>query len=247
MPEITASKYLTQASWRDVPHLPPEAQAALLSGYSPHERKARSEGAPSLGSGAIYPVDPDSFRIDPLVLPDHWPRVYALDVGWKRTAALWAAHDRQNDVVYLYSEYYQAEALPAVHVAAIKARGAWIPGVIDPASAGASQRDGNRLAAEYRSLGLKLVAANNDVEAGILAVLDRLSTGRLLVFRTLQNWFREHALYRRDEKGRVVKEFDHLMDAMRYLVLSGLEKAITRPATSVMAPNRPAADAIAGY
>jgi hypothetical protein len=41
------------------------------------------------------------------------------------------------------------------------------------------------------------------------------------VFRTLQNWLSEYRLYRRDEKGRVVKDRDHLMDATRYLLMSG--------------------------
>ena len=31
-------------------------------------------------------------------------------------------------------------------------------------------------------------------------------------------------LHRRDEQGKVVKDYDHLMDAMRYLVMSGLDR-----------------------
>ena len=58
----------------------------------------------------------------------------------------------------------------------------------------------------------------------------RLSTGRLKVFSTLQSWLSEYRLYHRDEKGKVVKKDDHLMDAMRYLVFSGLDVADTEPA-----------------
>jgi hypothetical protein len=36
-------------------------------------------------------------------------------------------------------------------------------------------------------------------------------------------------LYRRDEKGKIVKERDHLMDAKRYLLMSGMMRAITEP------------------
>ena len=43
------------------------------------------------------------------------------------------------------------------------------------------------------------------------------------------NWLSEFRLYRRDEKGNVVKENDHLMDATRYLVVSGLQVATTEP------------------
>ena len=70
---------------------------------------------------------------------------------------------------------------------------------------------------------------NNAVEAGIFEVWQRLSSGRLKLFSTLQNTLAEFRLYRRDQKGRIVKENDHLMDCMRYLVMSGLEAAITIP------------------
>jgi hypothetical protein len=36
-------------------------------------------------------------------------------------------------------------------------------------------------------------------------------------------------MYRRDEKGRIVKENDHLMDCMRYLVRSGIRVACVQP------------------
>ena len=57
----------------------------------------------------------------------------------------------------------------------------------------------------------------------------RLSTGRLKVFRTLQSWLAEYRLYRRDEKGAVVKKDDHLMDATRYFVVSGLPLCTVAP------------------
>lgn len=247
MPEITPSRYLTTAGWGDCPHLPIEEQVKILSSYPLHQRKARSKGEPSLGVGAIWPVPPEEFEENPFPIPDHWPRVYALDVGWKKTAAIWGALDRQVDTWHFYSEYYRSFAEPSVHVAAIKARGDWIPGIIDPASAGASQRDGRRLNLEYSNLGLNLKNADNDVEAGILAVFDRLTTGRLRVFKTLQNWFKEQAIYRRDEKGKIVKAYDHLCDCSRYLILSGTPIAICRPAKFVMATSMPPADQIAGY
>ena len=56
-----------------------------------------------------------------------------------------------------------------------------------------------------------------------------MSSGRLKVFASLNNWKAEYRLYRRDEKGKIVKEGDHLMDAMRYNIMSGLDKAGTEP------------------
>jgi hypothetical protein len=152
-----------------------------------------------------------------------------MDVGWSKTACLHGALSRDNDTLYLYSEYYRGEAEPIVHAAAIKARGAWIPGAIDPAARGRNQIDGRNLLQMYRDLGLDLVEANNAVEAGLYQVLMRMQTGRLKIFRSLQNLLAELRLYRRDEKGRVVKEFDHLCDCLRYLVMT-LDIAKTPPA-----------------
>lgn len=212
-----------------MPHISEKAQKDLVGSYSPHERDARSKGIPSLGSGAIYPVPEEDITVDPFEIPAYWKHAYALDVGWNRTAALWGALDPESDVLYLYAEYYRGQAEPAVHAAAIRARGEWIPGVVDPASRGRGQKDGEQLLYAYTNLGLVLTLANNAVDAGIYEVWSRLSTGRLKVFKTLQSWLSEYRIYRRDDKGRIVKENDHLMDDTRYLVLSGIPIATFRP------------------
>lgn len=222
------SKHVTMATWDDVPHLSQEAKEELWATLPPHERDARSKGIPQLGSGAIYPVPESELLVEPFDLPEYWPKAYALDVGWNCTAALWLAHDRQGDVVYLWSEYKRGQAEPALHAEAIRARGDWLPGVIDPASRGRSQMDGKQMLRHYADLGLCLVCAQNAVDAGIYDVWMRMSTGRLKVFRTLVSWLSEFRLYRRDENGKVVKENDHLMDCMRYLIASGLNIAQIR-------------------
>jgi phage terminase large subunit-like protein len=220
-PEDGSLKYTVQATWDDVPHLSEQAKRELLSSIPEYQREARSKGVPILGAGAIYPVSENDFLIDPFQLPDHYPRCYGLDVGWKRTAAVWMAVDRETQTHYLYNEYYRAAAEPAVHTAGIRAVGEWIPGVIDPASCGSSQIDGRSLIGEYRRQGLKLIEADNAVEAGIYRVWHLLSTGKLRVFRGLQNWLSEFRLYQRDQEGKVKKANDHLMDATRYCLMSG--------------------------
>lgn len=215
---VGEDKALVMAGWDDVPHLGEKDKARMLAETPPHLRDARSKGIPSLGSGAIYPVPESEIKVKDFPIPNHWPRLYALDVGWNRTAAVWGAWDKDADVIYLYAEHYRGQAEPAIHAYAIKAKGDWMQGEIDPASRGRSQTDGQQLLNIYKELGLKLGLANNGVESGIYEVWQRLSTGRLKVFGSLANWFGEYRLYRRDEKGRIVKENDHLMDVTRYLV-----------------------------
>lgn len=249
MPEVSPSKYLVMAGWDDVPHLDERTKRELLASTMPHLRDARSKGIPSLGSGAIYPIPESDIVVDDIRIPPHWPRAYGFDVGWNRTAGVWGAWNRETDVVYLYSEHYRGQAEPSVHAHAIRARGEWIPGVIDPASRGRSQRDGEQLLADYISLGLNLETADNTRESGLYQVWERLSTGRLKVCRSLQNWMAEYRIYRRDERGRVVKENDHLMDATRYLIVSGLSLAITKPSGMESYRTRATkpADPVVGY
>ena len=247
MPEVSPSKYLVQAGWEDVPHLDKKAQKELLESTPPYLRDARSKGSPSLGAGAIYPVELSEILVDAFQIPVYWPRCYALDVGWNRTACLWGAFDRSIDRWYLYTEHYRGKAEASIHTTAIKARGDWIPGLIDPAARGRSQHDGKQLMAIYISLGLKLELTKNAVEAGLYDGWERLSTGRLKVFRTLQNWQAEYRLYRRDQDGDVIKQFDHLMDCTRYLILSGRSRAIPYPVDRNKLGGRSAGDPALGF
>jgi phage terminase large subunit-like protein len=214
-------KVVVAATWDDVPHLSEKDKEEILASIPPFQRAARSKGVPQLGAGLIYPVPENIFVCAPFEIPKHWPRAYGLDVGWKKTAAVFGAYDRETGVAYMYSEHYQGEQEPPVHAAAIKSRGQ-LPGTIDPAARGRSQIDGKQLIQKYREQGLELTEAANAVEAGLLETWTRLSTGRLKIFSILQHTLAEIRLYRRDENGKVVKENDHAMDAVRYFVMTGI-------------------------
>ncbi|UYN96555.1 MAG: terminase family protein [Enhydrobacter sp.] len=236
MPTSRATPKLTvSATWDDAPHLDENDKRELFRNLPPHQRDARARGMPQLGAGAIWPVPESEIAVKPFELPRWWPRAYGLDVGWNRTAAVWGAHDRDGDCVYLYAEHYRGQAEPSVHAAAVRARGAWMTGAIDPAARGRGQADGLQLLQGYLDLGLNLALARNGVEAGIHATWERLSSGRLKVFSTLRHWLAEYRLYRRDHRGAVVKKDDHLMDATRYFVVTGLPLAGIEPARALRA------------
>lgn len=216
-PDKPDSMFVCTASWEDVLHLDEATKAELLASIPLHEREARSKGIPTIGVGKIYPVALEDLLVEPFDLPKHWVKGYALDVGWNKTAALWGALDRDSDILYLYSEHYQGMAEPAVHASAIRARGE-MTGYIDPASQGRSQLDGEKLIELYRTEGLQLRLADNAREAGIFDVYQRMTSGRLKIFKTLSNLLKELPMYHRDNNGAIVKRNDHLMDCMRYLV-----------------------------
>ena len=79
------------------------------------------------------------------------------------------------------------------------------------------------------------------VGATITEVWNLLVSGRLKVVASLTNWFREFRKYHRDDKGsgKIVKRDDHLMDATRYLIISGRPRMSTKPEPRpVPAPRR---------
>jgi hypothetical protein len=221
-------KYLIMATWDDAPHLTEKQKKQLWESIPPYQREARSKGIPALGSGAIYPIQENDITVSDFEVPIWWKKLYGMDVGWNWTAAVWFAYNKQDDMAYVYSVYKRGLAEPPVHTEAIKSRGWWIPGAIDPASQGSSQIDGKSLITSYQDLGLNLFPSANGVETGIFEVWKRLSTGRLKIFKSCLPWFDEFRLYRRDEKGRIVKQNDHLMDGTRYAILS-LDMACEQP------------------
>jgi hypothetical protein len=154
---------------------------ALRATPPPYQIQARTEGEPVLGSGAIYPIAEADILVPTRAIPETWRRVYALDVGWNRTAVIWGAEDPGSKNIELHDEHYQGQGEPASHAAAIRCRGDWMLGVIDPASLGSSQIDGKTLIEVYGRLGLHLQPAVNAAEAGLTEVWNLLVSGRLKV------------------------------------------------------------------
>lgn len=231
MADAALSRYTVMATWDDCPHLDEAAKAEMLREYPAFQRDARSRGIPALGSGTIYPIPESEIRVAPFEIPSHWPRVWAADTdagaGW--TACIWLAWNREANSFYLYDCFKRSHAEAAVYIEAIKARGAWIPGVADAAGLAVTTHDSEQVIAIWRRAGLDVTLPDKAVEAGIQQVWELLSGGRLKVFANCGPWFDEFRLYRRDDKGRVVKKDDHLMDCTRMGVRSGRDRMKTAP------------------
>lgn len=236
------SRFVITATWDDnAPHLTHEAREDLYKNIPAYQRDARTRGIPQLGAGVIFPIPEEDILVDAFKIPPHWPRGYGLDVGWNRTAALWRCVDIDSTPrkSYFYDEHYSSEQSPTMHAAALLRRGAWIPGRIDPAARGRTQDDGKKLLDTWRkalypedvSEGiLKLGIAVNAVESGLYAMLIAFQNGTLKVMRNrCPNWMAERRLYRRDEKGRIIKKNDHAMDAGRYNFFTGDDWLLADP------------------
>lgn len=226
-------RHVTMMTIDDAEHYSPQERAIIAASYEEHEREARTKGVPALGEGRVFPVSEESIAIDPLPIPVHWARICGIDFGWDHpAAAAWLAWDRDADVVYVYDGWRQSRATPAVHAAAILARGAWIP-VAWPAD-GLDTRAGEGVAfkEQYVTAGCNMlpefaqmdlpdlteqhtVTMRTSVEASVIEMLQRMQTGRWKVFRHLRPWFEEFGLYHRKD-GKIVKLIDDLLCASRY-------------------------------
>ena len=242
MPEtkdaVVYSRATVVISWDDIPWLDESTKAEILAGTPPHLRATVSRGIPTVGSGAIYPIPVDDVLYDSFPIPDHYKKMYGMDVGFNYTAAVFGALDPDTDCLYIYGEHIAEKQIPEIHAAAIKrVAGDWMPGVIDPSSTQGSHFDGDKLIREYRSLGLRVRPADNAIGEGIHKVWRRLETGSLKFARgnataRLQS---EYLMYRRDDNGKIVKEHDHLMDALRYMC-NTLHFASVQPAKNRIMP-----------
>jgi hypothetical protein len=222
-------KVVIQAGWNDCGHLSEAAKQEMLAAIPPYQRDARSKGIPDLGAGAVYPISQEDYITDRKPDPS-WPRAYGLDVGWNWTHAVWLAWDREAALAIAYDEYYRSAAEPEIHAAAIRSKGVWIPGTIDPSSKGVTPIDGQRLMDMYITLGLNLTKADNAVVAGTTLVWNLLSTGQLKIGRHLLQLLRQMKIYRRDEKGVIIKRDDHGPDALRYDCMTGPSIMCSAPA-----------------
>lgn len=219
----------------DAEHYTDAERKRIIASYPAHEREARANGVPILGSGRIFPVSEEMVRVQPFAIPAHWPRIGAIDFGWDHpTAAVDIAWDRDADVVYVTKAYRVREQTPVIHAAALKSWGEWLPWAWPHDGYQHDKGSGEALATQYRNLGLKMMGVNathpdgsTGVEAGLMDMLDRMLTGRLKVFSHLEDWWEEYRLYHRKD-GLVVKVMDDLMSATRYGIMM-LRAAKTKP------------------
>lgn len=228
-PEIKPSRCVIRGGWDHAPWLSQKQKDEILAATPAHLRKPRSTGEPASGETNVYPVSFKDVSVDPFEIPRHYKRWYGMDTG-NTTAAVFFAEDPNTGTMYIYDEYKAERELPLIHAHAIKSRGEWLHGAVDPASSQTSPNDVRKLISIYRQdAGLNLHYADNAVDAGIQLVWQALCTGKLKIFRTCRKIEEEMAMYRTDEDGKIIKEHDHLMDALRYGVMTGRKVARLKP------------------
>ena len=216
-------------------HIPDEDIPGIVARYKEHQRAARAYGADMQGEGAVFetPAERVKHDRDPRDCPSYWPWMWGCDfrhsgslTGGHPFAAVLAAWDRDNDIIYIFHAIRMLGQAP-MHVAAIKANPMWDAPFAWPHDGGraASLMSGETVAAVYKKLGLAMRPTHAQFadgsfkfENGIDEMDRRLATGRLRVAAHLTEWFDEYMAYHRKD-GLVVKIDDDLMSATRQLCM----------------------------
>ncbi len=234
----TSHQSLTMMTIQDVEHYTQAEKDQIVSSYPEHEREARSKGVPILGSGRVYPVAESQISVTPFVIPKHWPRIKAMDFGVfdHPSACAFCAYDADSDCFYVYNGWKASKKDITEESILINKLHKWVP-VAWPHDGLKHDKNTKQTIAElYAENEVNMLPeratfedGGNSVEAGIMEILDRMRTNRFKVFANMEIFFEEFRLYHRKD-GKIVKERDDFVDAVRYAIMSK-RHAITEPVT----------------
>jgi len=204
----------------------------IVNAYPEHEKEARAEGKPMLGSGRIFPISEQHIKIgSDFQIPRYWPQLMSMDFGWgdHPTAALKGAWNRDADRIILFEEYKRREStdIVSVHGSALRAMGGTeIPIAWPHDGKMGNKYDGTEVSQMYADQGLYMLPEHATfdqggfgVEPSIQRCFERMKTGRLLIMEHLVMLFDEIRIYHRKD-GKVQNVRDDLIAAMRYLEMS---------------------------
>lgn len=226
MDDPGSGQHFMQKGWDDAPHLSETVKKKLLEGFPPHQRDMRTKGIPMLGHGRIYDLSEDDVTCEAFDIPDHFYLINGMDFGWDHPQAhLQLAWDRDNDM------YYLTHAWKKEQVSANDAWGAcqsWARGIPtswphDGLMHEKGRDDSQQQKDHYQNAGFFMLAdratwdgTSNSVEQGLVELRQLMKTGKLKIFSHLKDFLDEFNQYHRDDKGKIVKKRDDLLDALRY-------------------------------
>lgn len=209
---------LIRARTADNAYLPSDYVEDLQATYSGEFAAQELDGEFVVFEGLVYNEFRHGTHVDDFEIPEDWDRVRGIDFGFTNPfVCLWGAIDPDGRL-YIYDEHYQRKELIEHHAEHINARGnEYIWTVADH-----DAQDN----AELRKYDIITIKAKKDVVSGIQKVKSRMivqadGKPRLYVHPRCVNLLREMSMYRwRDDsaKEEPVKDNDHAMDTLRYMV-----------------------------
>lgn len=217
-------QYLIRAGWDDVTHLTEQTKETLLASFPPHQREMRTKGIPMLGHGRIYDLSEDYITCDPFDIPDHWMVIDGMDFGWDHPQAqVQLAIDMDSETIYVTHAWKQRQVSPNDAWGSVKSWAAGVPTAWPLDGLQTEKGSGKQQKSYYQEAGFNMLAehatwpdGSNGVEAGLFEILDLMRKGRFKVFKGLRAFLDEFLQYHRDDKGKIVKSGEDVLDAARY-------------------------------
>ncbi len=174
-----------------------------------------------MGSGRVYPIDENFVVVPTMRIPEYWPKCYGMDPGQANFAVCWITKDPDTGVMYVYDEYKHGKVVYLLHAEAIKTRGDWIQGGIDPHEAVKPRDSGETVHSYFETIGLHLVAAKGDPDATRAKIRAMFDSGALKIMDRCSRLVQEIRTYRydKDDANKIAKnQDDHICDAMGYSI-----------------------------
>lgn len=219
----------------DNPAISEKNRKKTLAEYASDERIAREYGKFIPLEGIIYgkQFNANKHVITQHPIPDNWNIVVGIDPGHRHECGvLWCGVD-EDDVITVFDELKESgllikEVCEAIHNANNYYKIQPIYYVIDPHARNRNPQTGRSDQTEFADYGINPALGQADPKTGIDLIKTRLDDGRLFMFDNCVNLAREFKKYRWKPKGRTqddgkpepVKTDDHLLDALRYVVMS---------------------------
>lgn len=215
------------------PVFPRDQYEAARETMQEHRFRMQHDGKFTRPAGAIFtdfvnaPRHEGGHLVTRFEPPREWARYHAVDPGIINACRMWAAHDPNDDVYYVYRCLLGGPRLPATEYAAadmeLEARGG--ERVVKRAVGAKSEKYWRE---DYRRMGARAVVEPNtdNVEEGIDRISTLLKQHRIYFFDDMRDLIDELLDYSRktDEMGNALPEIRdkssfHRVDALRYLCI----------------------------
>lgn len=226
MDDPSKGQKFIRKGWDDAPHLSDAVKEKLLESFPAHQRDMRTKGIPMLGHGRIYDIPEDSVVCESFPIPDHFYLINGMDFGYDHPQAhVGLAWDRDNDIIYVTNSWKRAKVSANDAWGAIKS---WSQGVPvswphDGLMTEKGRDDAKQQRDHYQDAGFFMLAeratwdgTSNSVETGLVELDQRMKNGTLKIFQGQRDLLDEFLQYHRNDKGKIVKVQDDLLDALRY-------------------------------
>lgn len=224
MDEPSSDQFFMMKGWGDAPHISPEKSERLLASYPSHQRDMRSKGTPMLGHGRIYDLSEEFLTCDAFTIPKHFYVINGMDFGWDHPQAhVQLVWDRDSDIFYVTKAQKMRKTSPNEAWGSVKCWAEGIPTSWPLDGLQTEKGSGKQQMQYYTEAGFNMLDeratwedGSNGVEAGLYEIRDLMSKGKFKIFAGLRELLDEVLQHHRNEKGKIVKTMDDLLDAVRY-------------------------------